>query len=227
MSKHVCITGCTKGLGRALVDWFLEEGWSVSGCGRSSEMILQLGESKPRDRTHFEVVDVTNDQAVGLFSAEVEAALGTPDLLLNNAALINSKAPLWEVPEREFSRVIDVNIKGVVTVLRHFVPMMIARRSGIILNLSSGWGRSTAPGVASYCGTKWAIEGLSQAMAQELPRGLAVAALNPGIIDTEMLRTCFGEDAGAHEKAEVWAKRAGPYLAALNSTCNGQQLTVI
>ena len=118
-----------------------------------------------------------------------------PDLLLNNAATINPNAPLWKVSADEFSYVIDVNIKGVANVIRHFVPRMIERGSGVIVNFSSGWGRSTSPEVAPYCATKWAIEGLTRALAQELPAGMAAIPLNPGIINTDMLQSCFGESA--------------------------------
>ena len=110
--------------------------------------------------------------------------------------MINRPATLWEVPAEEFDQVVDINIKGVVNVLRHFVPAMIARGSGVIVNFSSEWGRSTSPEVAPYCATKWAIEGLTRALAQELPRGLAAIPLSPGIIDTDMLRSCFGDAAG-------------------------------
>ena len=75
----------------------------------------------------------------------------------------------------------------------------------MIVNFSSGWGRSTSAEVAPYCATKWAIEGLSQALAQELPKGMACVALNPGIIDTEMLRSCFGESAASYPDAAEWA----------------------
>ena len=94
-----------------------------------------------------------------------------------------------------------------------------------MINLSSGWGRSTSPEVAPYCATKWAIEGLSQAMAQELPASIAVAAMNPGIINTEMLQSCFSEDAANFEDATQWAKRAGPFLAKLDASVNGKPLT--
>ena len=94
-----------------------------------------------------------------------------------------------------------------------------------MINLSSGWGRSTSSDVAPYCATKWGVEGLSQAMAQELPRGVAVAAMNPGIIDTDMLRSCFGEGTASFSDANVWAQTAGPYLASLDTSVNGRQLT--
>src|SRR5205085_98631 len=132
-------------------------------------------------------VDVSCDSAVRAWAESVLQGGFVPDLLLNNAAVVNANARLWEVPAEEFDRVIDVNIKGVANVIRHFVPAMIARKCGVIVNFSSGWGRSTSPEVAPYCATKWAMEGLSFALAQELPRGMAAVPLNPGIINTEML----------------------------------------
>jgi NAD(P)-dependent dehydrogenase (short-subunit alcohol dehydrogenase family) len=147
-------------------------------------------------------------------------------LLVNNAGLINSSTPLWEVPAVEFDQVIDVNIKGVANVIRHFVPAMVARGSGVIVNFSSGWGRSTAPAVAPYCATKWAIEGLTRALAQELPHGLAAIPVNPGIIDTDMLRSCFGESAADYPGPEEWAQVAVPFLLGLGPKDNGKPLTV-
>ena len=149
---------------------------------------------------------------------------GAPDLLLNNAALINHNAPLWEISADEFSRVIDVNIKGPATMIRHLVPAMMKRGSGVIVNFSSGWGRSTSPEVAPYCATKFAMEGMSQAMSQETGGKVAVIALNPGIIDTEMLRSCFGGDAASYPDATHWAKRAVPFLMKLGLKDNGRPL---
>jgi NAD(P)-dependent dehydrogenase (short-subunit alcohol dehydrogenase family) len=92
--------------------------------------------------------------------------------------------------------------------------------------MSSGWGRSTAPEVAPYCASKWAIEGLTQALSQELPPGLAAVALNPGVIDTDMLRSCWGESAGSSPSPEAWARKAAPFLLSLTTEHNGQALTV-
>lgn len=74
-----------------------------------------------------------------------------------------------EVWPEAFSRVIDVSIKGIHLILLAFLPAMIAGGSGIIVNFSSGWGRSNSPEVAAYCCTKWGVEGLTQALFQELP----------------------------------------------------------
>ena len=223
--KHVVITGVSRGLGRALSLEFAADGWSVSGCGRDAGALRSLAEGIGPNHLLLPC-DVTDADAVDDFSTQVLQRHGAPDLLLNNAGLINRNAPLWEVSADEFSRVIDVNLKGVHLVIRGFLPAMIRRGQGVVVNFSSGWGRSTSPEVAPYCATKWGIEGLTAAMAAELPQGLAAVALNPGIIDTRMLRSCFGEAAGESPPPDQWAKAAAPYLASLGPRHNGRALTV-
>jgi NAD(P)-dependent dehydrogenase (short-subunit alcohol dehydrogenase family) len=223
--KVVVITGATRGLGRAMVDEFIWQGHTVLGCGRSAERVEAL--SKNYGPPHFfDVVDVTDDMVVKMWVTRCVDHAGAPDLLLNNAAIINRSAPLWGISAEEFSEVIDINVKGVANVIRHFVPEMMERGSGVVVNWSSGWGRSTSSDVAPYCATKWAIEGLTQALAQELPEGLAAVALNPGIINTEMLRSCLGGSAESYPSPDEWAKRAVPYLLSLGTRHSGQPLTV-
>lgn len=224
-NKVILISGVTRGLGRAMTDEFIRLGHRVLGCGRSSAAIQELNQRYGPDN-RFEVVDVTRDEAVRDWAGRCLKQAGPPDLLLNSAALVNRNAPLWEVPAEEFSAVIDVNIKGVASLIRHFVPAMVKRNSGVIVNFSSGWGRSTDPLVAPYCATKWAMEGLTQALAQELPQGMAAIPLNPGIIDTDMLRSSFGADAGNYPGATEWAQSAVPWLLGLGPRDNGRPLTV-
>ncbi len=82
-----------------------------------------------------------------------------------------------------------------------FAPAMIARKQGVIVNLSSWLGsRGVAAGVAPYCASKWAIEGLTKALAAELPAGMAAVPLNPGVIDTPMLRLTWGEEAAGQSE---------------------------
>ena len=223
--KTILITGVSRGLGRALTEEFIRLGHVVIGCGRSEKEIAQLQKQFPLPND-FSVVNVADDSQVAAWAEKVLSSHAAPDLLLNNAALINRNAPLWKISAPEFSDVIDVNIKGVANVIRHFAPAMIARRSGVIVNFSSGWGRSTDAEVAPYCATKWAIEGLTQALAQELPPGLAAVPLNPGIINTAMLQSCFAGGATNYPAPREWAKTAAPFLLKINSADNGKQLTV-
>ena len=223
--RTILLTGCTRGLGRAMATFFIEQGATVIGCGRSGEMIDAM--RREFGGAHdFDVVDVSDDAQVAHWAKAVLAANDVPDLLINNASVISPNASLWETSAEDFARVVDVNIKGVANVIRHFVPAMLQRGHGVIVNFSSGWGRSTSPEVAPYCASKWAVEGLTQAFAQELPKGMAAVALNPGIIDTEMLRSCFGSEAGNYPRAEEWVRDAGPFLLKLNASHNGRSLNV-
>ena len=222
-SRTIVLTGCSRGLGRALLDHFLAAGHRVAACARSNEAIAELAARNPTSR--FNSVDVRDDAAVAAWAAEVHATWGACDLLINNAALMNRPSPLWKQSAAEIAAVVDVNIVGMVNCIRHFVPAMVERRRGVIVNLSSGWGRSASAEVAPYCATKYAVEGLTQAMAQELPSGMAAVALNPGVIDTDMLRQCWSEAAASHIKPAAWAKRAAPYILALGPRDNGESLS--
>ncbi len=223
-SQHILITGVTRGLGRAMATAFANRGHQVIGCARNPDALSSL--STELGSPHlFLPLDVSNDPAVQSFANTILSEIGPPDLLINSAATINRNAPLWEISADEISDILSINIAGVANLIRHFVPAMNERGSGVIVNFSSGWGRSTSPEVAPYCATKWAIEGLTQAMAQELPPGLAAVAFNPGIIDTSMLRSCFGEGAEHYPSPEEWAEAAVPFLEALGPDDNGSSLT--
>jgi NAD(P)-dependent dehydrogenase (short-subunit alcohol dehydrogenase family) len=219
----VLITGVTRGLGRAMAEEFVRLGHTVLGCARSKKGIDQLRQmvGRPHD---FYAVDVGSNDEVKSWASLLLNAYGPPDLLLNNAGVVNKTAPLWEVSGDEFSEVIDCNVKGVANVIRHFVPEMVRHKKGVIVNFSSGLGRSVEAQVAPYCASKWAIEGLTLAFAQELPSGMAAVSLDPGIIDTDMLRGAFGESASNYVSAAQWAKRAVPFLLKLSRADNGKQL---
>lgn len=224
-AKTIVVTGATHGLGRAMTAEFARLGHTVLGCGRSQKEIDRLkGDfGAPHD---FYAVDVSQDDAVKSWASVCLTTHAPPDLLINNAGIINKNARLWEISAREFSDVIDINVKGTANVIRHFAPAMVKRKRGVIVNLSSGWGRSTDAEVAPYCASKWAIEGLTQSLAQELPSGMAAVPLNPGIINTEMLQSAFGGSANHYPTAEEWAKIAVPLLLKLGPQDNGKQLTV-
>jgi NAD(P)-dependent dehydrogenase (short-subunit alcohol dehydrogenase family) len=221
----IVISGVTRGLGRALAEEFIRMGHTVAGCGRGAEGIIDLRFAYGAPHS-FDVADVADPVKVGIWAAKVLGFGEAPDLLINNAAIMNRPAPLWQVPPEEAKRLIDINVTGTINVIREFVPPMVAARKGVIINFSSGWGRSVAPEVAPYCASKWAIEGLTKALAEELPEGMAAIPLNPGVIDTDMLRIALADGASAHRKADAWAKVAGPYILKLGPAENGRSVTV-
>ena len=223
MSKLVCISGCSKGLGRAMAIEFHKRGWKVAGGARNVEKLAKLNE-ETGESCFFHPFDVTKSAEVENFARSVIQKIGVPDLLVNNAGLINQNAPLTKVSPEEFSSILAVNLGGIHNMIRSFVPRMEKRGNGIIVNFSSYWGQSTAPEVGPYCATKWGVEGLTRSLAQELPQGLAAVAFNPGIIDTDMLRSCFGESASSHEKPNEWAKHAVDKLEKINPSDNGSTI---
>src|SRR5688572_19524016 len=225
MSKRIVLTGAGRGLGRAMVERFVAAGHVVYACSQSKDRVAEL-RTKFKGPHHFAAVNVTDDEQVAAWAKEVLGEAGPPDLLLNNAAVCNKNARLWEVPADEFNWVIDVNIKGTYYVLRHFLPAMVQRGEGVIVNFSSGWGRSTSAEVAPYCATKYAVEGLTLALAQELPDGMCAVPLNPGIINTDMLQSAWGEGAAEYPTPERWAEKAVPFLLALSAKDNGKSLSV-
>jgi NAD(P)-dependent dehydrogenase (short-subunit alcohol dehydrogenase family) len=223
--KIVIITGVTRGLGRAMAERLIVLGHTVLGCGRNRQLIEELRDRHPK-RHDFDVVDVSDDEQVQAWVGRLHKKCGAPDLVLNNAAVINPNAPFWKLSDRDFSRVLDVNVRGTANVIRHVLPNLMKKHRGVIVNFSSGWGRSADKEVGPYVTSKWAIEGLTQSLSLEVPPGVAAVALNPGIINTEMLQSCFGESAAHYPSANRWAERAVPFLLKLDADDNGQALTV-
>ncbi|PON63551.1 Short-chain dehydrogenase/reductase [Parasponia andersonii] len=240
--KTVLITGVSKGLGKALAVELAKQGHTVIGCSRAQDKLnsLQLElsssststspSSEPNslssDRHLLINADVRSNSSVEELARTVMVKKGVPDIIVNNAGTINKNNKIWEVPEEEFDAVIDTNVKGLANMLRHFIPMMLVSKQGVIVNMSSGWGRSGAALVAPYCASKWAVEGLTKSVAKELPEGMAVVALNPGVINTDMLASCFGNSAGLYQTPESWAVKAATMILNLSAADNGASLTV-
>ena len=223
-AKTVVISGCTSGLGKEMSISFANRGWQVAGLGKTKSKVEKMAETLGESHQILQC-DVSCDDSVKTASSLIIKRFGAPNILINNAAVMNTPKPLWKIAANEFNHLTEVNINGVANMIRHFVPNMIKERKGLIVNLSSGWGRSTSPEVAPYCATKWAVEGLSSAMAQELPKNVSCVALNPGVINTEMLQKCWGNAAEDYQKPKDWAKLAVPFIEKLSSKDNGKQIT--
>lgn len=232
--RTVLITGVSKGLGQALALELAKRGHSIIGCSRSQDKLDSLrsllsssSSDAAADSPHLLLnVDVRSNSSVEELARAVMDKTGVPDIIVNNAGTINKNNKIWEVPAEEFDAVIDTNVKGIANMLRHFLPPMIQRKHGIIVNMSSGWGRSGAALVAPYCASKWAVEGLTKSVAKELPDGMAIVALNPGVINTDMLASCFGGSASLYQAPDAWAVKAAAMILNLTGADNGASLTV-
>ncbi|XP_023548518.1 NADPH-dependent pterin aldehyde reductase-like [Cucurbita pepo subsp. pepo] len=227
--KTILITGVSQGLGRALALELAKRGHIIAGCSRNKNKLdslhTQLLQASPCNHLLFNI-DVKSSSCIEEMAHTIMQKIGAPDIIVNNAAVYHGHLKMWEVPEQEFDYVIDVNIKGTTNVLRHFLPLMIPKNQGVIVNLSSIYGRTGAALASAYSVSKWAIEGLSKSVAKELPDGMAIVALDPGIINTEMLAFRFGDLASQYQSPEEWALKAAPMILNLTNADNGASLIV-
>lgn len=225
VARKILLTGVSQGLGRSLVDGFIARGHQVAGCARTEKKVQELSELYPGPNV-FDVVDISSDVSVERWIAQLVPTFGVPDLIINNAAVITKNAPLWSVAVEDFEELMRINVNGTFSIIRHVMPHLIRMRSGVIANISSGWGRSVAADVAAYCASKWAIEGMTLALAEDLPQGLAAVSVNPGIINTDLLQSCFGPSADQAPTPEQWATRAVPFFLGLGIEDNGRSLSL-
>jgi NAD(P)-dependent dehydrogenase (short-subunit alcohol dehydrogenase family) len=219
--KTVVITGVSRGLGLALLKKLHSMGHRVSGCCRQSQRAEDL-ESELGDRCLVRCVDVLDEHAVAQWAQETRKKLGEVDLVVNNAALFNARANLWETPVADFQQVMRVNVEGPYQVARAFLPAMISRGHGVLVNYTSSRARNPRAEVGPYCTSKAAVEMMTRSLALELPEGLAAVAVNPGVVNTEMLGVSIGDRKNEFWTPEQWAESAAPFLLELAPSDNGK-----
>ncbi|WP_175946189.1 oxidoreductase [Burkholderia pyrrocinia] len=178
------ITGVSSGFGRALAREALAAGYTVVGTVRSAQAAREF-EALAAQAAFARVLDVTDFDRIDGIVAEIEANVGPVDVLVNNAGY-GHEGIMEEAPLAEMRRQFDVNVFGAVAMMKAVVPFMRTRRRGRILNITSMGGHITMPGIAYYCGSKFALEGISETLGKELePFGIAVTAVAPGSFRTD------------------------------------------
>ena len=183
-SKILLITGVSSGFGRALAQEALAAGHQVVGTVRSAQAKLDF-ESLSATAAFGRVLDVTDFDAINGIVGEIEASVGHVDVLVNNAGY-GHEGVMEESPLSEMRRQFDVNVFGAVAMMKAVLPVMRERRRGHILNITSMGGHITMPGITYYCGSKFALEGISEALGKEVkPFGIAVTAVAPGSFRTD------------------------------------------
>jgi len=183
-TKTLFITGVSSGFGHALAREALLCGHRVVGTVRSVAAVREFEALDPAG-AHARVLDVTDTASIDALVAEVESTFGPIDVLVNNAGY-GHEGVLEESPLEEMRKQFDVNVFGAVAVTKAFLPYFRQRRRGHIINITSMGGFITMPGIAYYCGSKFALEGLSEVMGKELaPFGIAVTAVAPGSFRTD------------------------------------------
>ena len=183
------VTGGSRGIGRAIATKLARLGAAVSICARDPKA-LETAARELRGisgRVFAQPADVTNAEDVSSLVRATEKQLGPITLLVNNAGIGNPGfGPIQEKTESDWDRVFDTNLKGVFLLCRAVAPLMIQRRRGDIINISSLAGKNTFAGGALYCASKWGLQGLSGCMAEDLRAfGIRVSVICPGSVFTE------------------------------------------
>jgi NAD(P)-dependent dehydrogenase (short-subunit alcohol dehydrogenase family) len=182
-AKTFFITGANSGFGFAIAGAALRAGHKVIGTVRSDEARRSLLIRLPK--AHAVLCDITDFDRIEGIALQAEADFGPVDVLINNAGY-GHEGVLEESPLSEMQRQFDVNVFGAVAVAKAFLPRFRQRRSGFIVNVTSMGGLITMPGIAYYCGSKFALQGISEVMRAEMaPFGVHVTALCPGSFRTD------------------------------------------
>ena len=193
IEKRFLITGVSSGFGRAFAQAALEKGHRVVGTVRNDDAIASFERLAPGRATAVRL-DVTDIEAIEPAVAGIEGTIGPVDVLINNAGY-GHEGTLEESPIEEMRRQFEVNVFGAVGMMKAVLPFMRRRRAGHIINITSMGGFITMPGIAYYCGSKFALEGISEVLAKEVkPFNVAVTAVAPGSFRTDwagrsMIRT--------------------------------------
>lgn len=181
--KLILITGVSSGFGRALAQEAPAAGYTVVGTVRSAQAAQDFDALSAQ--AFARVLDVTDFDRIDGVVAEIEANVGPVDVLVNNAGY-GHEGIMEEAPLAEMRRQFDVNVFGAVAMMKAVIPYMRERRRGHILNITSMGGHITMPGIAYYCGSKFALEGVTETVGKELaPFGIAVTAVAPGSFRTD------------------------------------------
>ncbi|CAI1706944.1 oxidoreductase [Serratia marcescens] len=183
-AKTILITGVSSGFGQALAREALAVGHRVIGTVRNSEALQAFG-ALDTQRAFGYLLDVTDVERIDEVVGEIESAVGPIDVLVNNAGY-GHEGILEESPLAELRRQFDVNVFGAVAMIKAALPGMRQRRRGHIINITSMGSFITLPGISYYCGSKFALEGISEALSQELtPFNIRVTAVAPGSFRTD------------------------------------------
>lgn len=193
LCKTILITGVSSGFGRALAEQALLAGHRVVGTVRKQDD-LEMFQALDQDKAFGYLLDITEYDAIDGVVGDIESRVGAIDVLVNNAGY-GHEGIMEESTMEEIRRQFDVNVFGAVAMIKAVLPHMRQRRQGHILNITSMGGYITMPGITDYCGSKFALVGISEALGKEVnPFNIFVTSVAPGSFRTDwagrsMIRT--------------------------------------
>lgn len=190
-----CVTGASRGIGRAVALALSARGARVHACSRSGGRDLELEALGHSGSLTHHACDISRERDVVSLTRAIRASDGRLDLLVNNASILGPMGPMAEVDAGGARRAFEINALGTLLVLKHADPLLRARGGGAVVNLSSSVGRVARGGWSVYSATKFALEALSGAAADELAdASVASVSLNPGGTATDMRALAYPDE---------------------------------
>jgi 3-oxoacyl-[acyl-carrier protein] reductase len=183
------VTGAGRGIGSAIARKLASLGATVVLCGRMRSALEATAEAIVQAQGKAEIVpcDVSDLRSVEAAARDVEKNVGRVDVLVNNAGIRGPEGPLHQLSPDAWDKIVNTNLRGVYYTIRSFVPAMIRARAGHIINISSLAGKNPVPNGAAYSASKWALNGLSYTVAEELrSHNIRVSVICPGSVDTQL-----------------------------------------
>ncbi len=201
---HAVITGASAGIGRSCAEAFAREGAHLTLAARRQDRLEEIQEELTQRygvRVEVGKVDVRDPSQVDRFVERTLETSGAPDVLVNNAGLSRGLSPLHEGEVRDWEEMIDTNVKGLLYMTRGFLPAMVERDSGHVVNLGSIAGHIVYPGGNVYNASKFAVKALTEGLNMDLVgTRIRVSSVDPGLVETEFSRVRFRGDESRAKK---------------------------
>jgi NAD(P)-dependent dehydrogenase (short-subunit alcohol dehydrogenase family) len=233
--KVVLVTGCTRGMGKKLFEYFVADSRyrMVIGVSRPSDKLEKMKRSFASPKCQIIGLDITDATAVEQLAQQLKQSNCIPNLLINNAAILGPVKPFEEITPHEFDLTLRTNLNGAFYFMKYFIPLMkeqhLQQQSYTIINMASGWGtKFYEKNFSAYCTSKCALEGLTQAAAEDLKsfKNITVVAVAPGIVETDMLHEAASSGVQAKNVVSLdnWIKTFPDMILNVNKQQSGQQL---
>jgi hypothetical protein len=196
--KTVIITGASAGFGASMAEAFAQQGARLILIARRKERLEVLKE-KLNSLYQTEVlnlnIDVSNHEDVKKQLSDLPEPFAAPDILINNAGLVKGLNKVWETSAEDWNEMIDINVKGLLSVTAEIIPKMLAKNQGHIINIGSISGFDTYVGGGVYCATKFAVTAITETLRKELvATPIRVSLVAPGMAETEFSLVRFSGD---------------------------------
>ncbi len=225
--RHIVISGGSRGLGKALAQRFAREGARLALCARDKERLDLVANELREFGTDvvWDAIDIGDSRQVDQFATRVLEKFEHVDVLVNNASAAVPLKDIAEYSANEWDEIVRVNLNALFYMTHAFLPSMVSRKSGTIINVSSSVGRAPRAKWGAYSVTKYAMEGFTEILTSELRHhNISVNSVNPGALATDMRRIVHPEEDPSQLRKPEMATEIFVYLASTDGIgISGQQ----